>query len=140
MRLTAKGRYGMYAMYNLSRCCRKEPTPIWVLAKDQDLSVNFLEQLFVRLRSQGIVKSVRGARGGYLLSRDPKEITVGEILRAVGEDILPVCCRPEQVSGENASPQDNTDTTNLLWLALQDHVNQFLDSTTLHDLDGFRSR
>jgi DNA-binding IscR family transcriptional regulator len=74
-----------------------------------------------------------------MLSRDPKEITVGEILRAVGEDILPVRGRLEHGSGESANPSDDIGSTNLLWGALQDHVNIFLDSTTLGDLDCLRS-
>lgn len=139
MRLTTKSRYTMYALYNLSKCCQKKPTPLVALARGQGLSVKFLGQIFVRLRNQGIVKSVRGSCGGYMLSRDPKEITVGEILRAVGEDILPVRGRLEEGSGEHASSRHNIGSTNLLWVALQEHVNMFLDSTTLGDLDCLRS-
>ena len=92
MRLTTKGRYAVRALYCLSTYQTDRPTPLSEVAKRQNISLNFLEQLFVHLRKNGIVTSVRGPRGGYKLSKPPEKITIGEILRAVGESTFPVFC------------------------------------------------
>jgi Rrf2 family protein len=134
MRLTTKGRYAVRALYCLSTYQTDRPTPLSEVAKRQNISLNFLEQLFVHLRKNGIVTSVRGPRGGYKLSKTPENITIGEILRAVGESTFPVFCSDDFSSEKKACPRADECVTHMLWEKLGKTINKFLDSTTLADL------
>jgi len=134
MRLTTKGRYAVRALYCLSTYQTDRPTPLSEVAKRQNISLNFLEQLFVHLRKNGIVTSVRGPRGGYTLSKPPEKISIGEILRAVGESTFPVFCSDDFTVGKKACPRADECVTHMLWDKLGKTINKFLDSTTLADL------
>ena len=134
MRLTTKGRYAVRALYCLSTYQTDRPTPLSEVAKRQNISLNFLEQLFVHLRKNGIVTSVRGPRGGYKLSKPPEKITIGEILRAVGESTFPVFCSDDFSAGKKSCPRADECVTHMLWDKLGKTINKFLDSTTLADL------
>lgn len=138
MRLTTKGRYAVRALFCLSKYTKDKPTPLSVVAKDQDISLNFLEQLFVHLRKNGIVTSVRGPRGGYRLAKEPKDITIGEVLRAVGESTYPVFCTEDDIPSNKQCPRADECVTHLLWIKLGKTINQFLDSTTLEELYQFK--
>jgi len=138
MRLTTKGRYAVRALFCLSKYTKDKPTPLSVVAKDQDISLNFLEQLFVHLRKNGIVSSVRGPRGGYRLAKDPKDISIGEVLRAVGESTYPVFCTEDDIPSSRQCPRADECVTHLLWIKLGKTINQFLDSTTLEELYQFK--
>ena len=80
MKLSTKGRYGLKAMFELSINQNAGPIPLKYIAKRQNISEQYLEQIFSALKKSGLVKSVRGAQGGYLLAKDPSDITVGNIL------------------------------------------------------------
>jgi Rrf2 family protein len=134
MRLTTKGRYAVRALYCLSTYQTDRPTPLSEVAKRQNISLNFLEQLFVHLRKSGIVTSVRGPRGGYRLSKAPENISIGEILRAVGESTFPVFCSDDFTNGKKSCPRADECVTHMLWDKLGKTINKFLDSTTLADL------
>jgi len=138
MRLTTKGRYAVRALFCLSKFQKDKPTPLSLVAKDQDISLNFLEQLFVHLRKNGIVSSVRGPRGGYRLAKEPRDITIGEILRAVGESTYPVFCTDEDHSEKMQCSRADDCVTHLLWIKLGERINDFLDSTTLEELYQFK--
>lgn len=138
MRLTTKGRYAVRALYCLSKYTKDKPTPLSVVARDQNISLNFLEQLFVHLRKNGIVASVRGPRGGYRLAKDPGDITIGEILRAVGESTYPVFCTEDDLPSNEQCPRADECVTHLLWIKLGKTINGFLDSTTLDELYQFK--
>ena len=140
MRLTTKGRYAVRALYCLSSYQNDRPTPLSEVAKRQNISLNFLEQLFVHLRKHGIVSSVRGPRGGYRLSKPPEKITIGEILRAVGESTFPVFCSDEFATGKKSCPRADDCVTHMLWEKLGKNINKFLDATTLADLADFGPR
>jgi len=140
MRLTTKGRYAVRALYCLSTFSKEKPVPLSEVAKRQNISLNFLEQLFVHLRKNGIVTSVRGPRGGYKLNKPPAEITIGEILRAVGESTFPVFCSDEYSTGKRSCPRADDCVTHLLWERLGANINQFLDSTTLADVGQLEPR
>ena len=138
MRLTTKGRYAVRALFCLSKFQKDTPTPLSLVAKDQEISLNFLEQLFVHLRKNGIVTSVRGPRGGYRLAKEPKDITIGEVLRAVGESTYPVFCTDGEASTKKPCPRADDCVTHLLWIKLGETINDFLDSTTLEELSQFK--
>ncbi len=140
MRLTTKGRYAVRALYCLSSYQTDRPTPLSEVAKRQNISLNFLEQLFVHLRQHGIVTSVRGPRGGYRLSKAPEKITIGEILRAVGETTFPVFCNDDSLTGKKACPRADECVTHMLWEKLGATINKFLDNTSLADLSDLGPR
>ena len=80
MKLSTKGRYGLKAMFELSLTQKNGPVPLRQIAQKQNISEQYLEQIFSALKKAGLIKSVRGAQGGYLLVKEPKDITVGDIL------------------------------------------------------------
>ena len=92
MRLTTKGRYGVRAVVNLAAAVGNEPISISYIAKKEQLSPEFLEQIFFRLKKAGLIRSVRGPKGGFVLNHKPSEISVKTILDAVGEPLFPAPC------------------------------------------------
>ena len=92
MRLTTKGRYGVRAVVNLAAAVDDRPVSISQIAGQENLSPEFLEQIFFKLKKAGLIRSVRGPKGGFILNRDPREITVKSILDAVGEPLRPAPC------------------------------------------------
>ena len=93
MKITTRGRYAVMAMVSLAASSRGNPVPIQTIAKRESIPEPYLQQLFLRLRKQNIVKSVRGPGGGFILARDPAEITVGEIIRTAEGKPARVGCR-----------------------------------------------
>ena len=88
MRLSTRGRYGLKAMYQLACHYGEGPISLNSIAEEQDLSENYLEQLVATLRKEGLLNSVRGAQGGYMLAKPPEDITVGNILRTLEGDLV----------------------------------------------------
>ncbi|SHF66613.1 cysteine metabolism transcriptional regulator CymR [Ornithinibacillus halophilus] len=123
MKISTKGRYGLTIMIELARNYGEGPTPLKVIARDNNLSEHYLEQLASPLRNAGLIKSVRGAYGGYVLPREPKEIKAGDIIRVLEGPITPV----EGIEDEEPAKQ-------ALWLRIRDAVKDVLDTTTLEDL------
>ncbi|WP_027307990.1 Rrf2 family transcriptional regulator [Caloramator sp. ALD01] len=130
MKLSTRGRYGVKAMFELALNYGSEPLSIKTISEKQNISEYYLEQLFGSLRKAGLIKSIRGAQGGYVLSRPPSEITVG--------DILDVLEGPIEIS-ECIDDEDNCSrieycATRLLWIKIRDSVNQVTHSITLEDM------
>ena len=92
MKLSTKGRYGLRAMIDLAQYSGDAPVSIISISERQDISERYLEQLVALLRKAGLVRSIRGAGGGYVLAKDMKEISVGDILRALEGSLEPVEC------------------------------------------------
>ena len=92
MKLSTKGRYGLRAMIDLARYSEEEPVSIGSIAMRQGISERYLEQLVAKMKKAGLVKSIRGASGGYVLAKDSSEISVGDILRALEGSLEPVKC------------------------------------------------
>jgi Rrf2 family cysteine metabolism transcriptional repressor len=88
MNISTKGRYGLRALIDLALCSTGEPIALYSIANRQGLSVNYLEQIFSMLRKEGIVKSIKGAQGGYILAEEAANIKVGDILRAIEGEII----------------------------------------------------
>ncbi|MGE6488336.1 cysteine metabolism transcriptional regulator CymR [Paenisporosarcina sp. NPDC076898] len=123
MRISTKGRYGLTIMIELAKQFGEGPVPLRQIAADNDLSEAYLEQLVSPLRNSGLVKSVRGAHGGYMLSKPPHLISAGDVIRVLEGPIQPV----EGIENE-APPQRE------LWLRIRDAVKTVLDTTTIEDL------
>lgn len=133
MKLSTKGRYGLMAMYNLKENSGKGPIALKDIAKEENLSESYLEQLFSLLKKADLVKSIRGAGGGYVLSREPKDIAIGEIINALEGDISLSCCD----LGKNANCGKLKDcATRDILSKLQGQIEDVMESMTLADMWG----
>ena len=139
MRLSAKVEYGVRAMAVLAFHHQKGPLPLREIAEREGISLKFLEQFFPDLRRAGLVNSVRGSRGGYLLIRDPVTIKVGDIVRAVEGPITPVNCLAEGAEDACCHRQEGC-LTRQVWEKLRDKINEVLDEVTLADLIDIREQ
>ncbi|MBB3109947.1 Rrf2 family cysteine metabolism transcriptional repressor [Paenibacillus phyllosphaerae] len=127
MKISTKGRYGLTIMMELSGKFGEGPTSLKSIAERNGLSEHYLEQLIAPLRNAGLVKSIRGAYGGYILSRDPETITAGDVIRILEGPISPV----------DFTEEDDPAKRNL-WLRIRDSIAEVLDSTTLADLVTYK--
>ena len=124
MKLSTKGRYGLRALIDLAQYSEETPVSITSISKRQDISERYLEQLMSMLKKAGIVKSIRGANGGYILARDAKEISVGEV--------LPVeCAGLDPRGGCQAS---ESCVTKYVWKRINDSINRTVDDIWLSQL------
>ena len=130
MKLSTKGRYGLRAMVDLAVTCEEGPVPIQAIAKRQDLSEKYLEQLLSSLKKAGLVETVRGAQGGYTLSREPALITVNEVIVALEGDLSIVDCQREGVDCR----ESGTCATKKVWKRISAAVTDALESITLQDM------
>ena len=129
MRLSTTARYGLRAMSDLCSHSNNEPVSVSDIAERQKIPVNYLEQIFGKLRRGGILESVRGAQGGYLLARPSNEISIAEILDALGEPFIFGSCQTEK-GCENVI----TCPTFNLWRKVKTSVDEILKTTTLKDI------
>ncbi|MCX8129312.1 MAG: RrF2 family transcriptional regulator [Clostridia bacterium] len=130
MKISTKGRYGLRAMVDIAANSKGEHVPLNTIAERQDISMNYLEQVFSVLRKAGLVKSVKGAQGGYTLSDTPATITVGSILRALEGDLSVVM--DEEENGSENSIQHCLNIK--VWKRLNESINDIVDSITLEDM------
>lgn len=133
MKLSTKGRYGLRAVLDLALHSQDEVVPLSEIALRQNISISYLEQLISKLRKAGIVKSIRGAQGGYLLAKDPNKLSIGEILRALEGNLNPVDCANADGSGEVCNAADQC-VTKLVWMRISDSINSAVDSIMLSEL------
>ena len=132
MKLTSKGRYAVMAMADLAKNYVKEPISLTEISLRQGISIDYLEQLFFKLRKNNLVQSTRGPSGGYLLSKPPDEIKLLSIISAVDEKIKTVKCRKESKKGCNG--KSIKCITHNLWDDLENHINKFFENNTLNDI------
>jgi len=123
LKISTKGRYGLTVMIELARKFGDGPRSLKSIAEEKDLSAHYLEQLAAPLRNAGLIKSVRGAYGGYVLNDKPSAISAGDIIRVLEGPITPV----EGIEDEESAQQE-------LWSRIRDVVKDVLDTTTLQDL------
>jgi Rrf2 family iron-sulfur cluster assembly transcriptional regulator len=129
VRLTTKGRYAVTAMLDLAYHSETNPVTLTDIAKRQNISLSYLEQLFARLRRAGMVEGVRGPGGGYQLSRCANEINIAEIIAAVDEPIDSTRC------GGKANCQNNQPClTHDLWMGLSEQIREYLASISLGEV------
>lgn len=132
MKLSTKGRYGLRAMLDLSLHSEKEAVSIASIAARQNISESYLEQLIAKLRKAGLVSSVRGAGGGYVLAKAADEISVGDILRALEGNLDAVQC-PGLLEEQGCSGSDGC-VTKYVWKRINDSINQTVDEIKLSHL------
>ena len=132
MRLSTKGRYAVMAMVDLAGQAGGKPVALADIAERQEISLSYLEQLFGKLRKGGLVRSVRGPGGGYLLSRDPEEIRIADIIMAVDELIKATRCTPGSPIGCHLDK--SRCMTHDLWEELGNQIYLFLSSVSVADV------
>ena len=130
MKISTKIRYGMRAMIELARNKGEEPVMLGLIAQKQEISEKYLEQLFTLLRNAGLVKSERGAKGGYRLAKDPDNITALEIFEAMNGPLELVDCSIDPKSCRKSSECEAIE----LWKELSDKIRDVLSSKTLTEL------
>lgn len=129
MKLSTKGRYGVKAMVDLAIRYGGEPVSIKSISERQNISEYYLEQLFSPLRKANLIKSIRGAQGGYILSREPKDITVAEIMDVLEGPIEISDC----LEDGNCTNVDCC-ATRLLWAKVKESIDKVFEATTLEDI------
>ncbi|MDQ0197182.1 cysteine metabolism transcriptional regulator CymR [Neobacillus ginsengisoli] len=123
MKISTKGRYGLTIMIELAKKHGEGPISLKAIAQANELSEHYLEQLIAPLRNAGLVKSIRGAYGGYVLTDIPSKITAGDVIRVLEGPITPV----EGIEDEEPAKRE-------LWIRIRDAIKNVLDNTTLEDL------
>ena len=132
MKLTTKGRYAVMALADIAKFDQNEPISLRDISLRQGISLLYLEQIFLKLKKKNIVVSVRGANGGYVLSKTPKEIKLADIFSAVDEKLKTLNCKKDSKKGCNGKT-DKCITHNL-WNELEDYINNFFEKKNLSDL------
>ena len=130
MRLSTRGRYGTRLMVDLAQHYADGPIPLAEIAKRQDLSAKYLEQLIILLKGAGLIRSARGRRGGYMLARNPEDINMGEIIETLVGRLALVDCVAEPELCER-SPEC---PTRGIWVGMTDILKKQLFSLNLQDI------
>ena len=130
MKLSTKGRYGLRAMIDLASHEEEGAVSIASISERQNISESYLEQLVRPLMKAGLLKSVRGKGGGYMMAKDPAEVRAGDILRAVEGSTAPVACD----GIDNSCTRSDLCSTVKFWRGLDDVIEKYVDGVTLADL------
>ncbi len=132
MKMSTKGRYGLRALIDLAQYSESEPVSITNIAARQGISERYLEQLMSKLKKAELVKSIRGAGGGYTLAKPLEEISVGAVLRALEGNLEPVeCSGLEDGTGCQSS---SGCVSKIVWQKINDSINQAVDNIMLEEL------
>ena len=132
MKLSNKGRYAVMAMADLASSTSNSPLSLNEISLRQGISLSFLEQIFLQLKKNNLVKSSRGSSGGYLLSKSPEQIKLSSIIKAVDEKVKTVGCKKE--SKKSCTGKLVKCITHDLWDELETHINSFFEKNTLKDI------
>jgi Rrf2 family iron-sulfur cluster assembly transcriptional regulator len=136
MKLSTKGRYAVTALADIALNGTARPVTLAEISERQDISLAYLEQLFVRLRRAGIVESVRGPGGGYLLARPATDLRISEVMVAVDERLNAMGCDGKWEEGQGCGKSREACLTHNLWEQLSAHVHVFLSQTSIADVTG----
>lgn len=132
MKITTKGRYGLRALIDLAQYSEIEPVSINSIAARQGISERYLEQLMTLLKKAGLIKSIRGAGGGYVLAKAVDKISVGDVLRALEGNLEPVECTA--FSEEAPCEASGGCVTKYVWQKINESINRTVDEISLEQL------
>ena len=132
MKLTSKGRYAVMALADLAKFNSQNPVSLRDISLRQGISLDYLEQIFSKLKKNNIVKSIRGTNGGYILTKNPDQIKLANIFHAVDEKVKQVQCKKESKKGCNG--KSTKCITHYLWDELEIYINDFFDKKNLGDI------
>jgi Rrf2 family iron-sulfur cluster assembly transcriptional regulator len=131
MILTTKARYAVMAIIEIADSDSTRPTSLSLISQKQDISLSYLEQIFACLKNAGIVRSIKGPGGGYVLGKEHHEITVAEIIRAIGEPIKMTRCMDDKKGCMTVTTKCKT---HHLWRGLENNIYDYLNSISLQDI------
>ena len=134
LKLSTKGKYGLRAFIDLAVCGESQPVSLASVAERQGISISYLEQLMAKLKRAGLVKSVRGVNGGYTIAMPAEEISVGDVLRALEGDLVPVECAGIDESGETHCSGSSQCVSKIVWKRINDCINETVDSINIGEL------
>ena len=132
MKLSSKGRYAVMALADLAKFNPNEPVSLRDISLRQGISLDYLEQLFLKLKKNNIVTSIRGIKGGYILSKEASHIKISDIFFAVDEKVKTIGCEKHSKKGCNGKTAKCI--THDLWDELEDYINNFFEKKSLRDL------
>ena len=132
MKLNTKTRYAVMALADMSNFPRKKPVSLRDVSLRQSISLLYLEQIFLKLKKNNIVKSVRGINGGYMLVKIPKELKILDILSALDQKVKTIGCKKD--SKKSCNGKSTKCITHNFWDELDIHINSFFESKKLSDL------
>ena len=132
MKLSSKGRYAVMGLADIARFNQNEPISLRDISLRQGISLVYLEQLFLKLKKNNIVKSIRGKKGGYILSRNASDIKISDIFFAVEEKVKTIGCEKHSKTGCNG--RSSKCISHNLWDELEDYLNEFFKKKSLKDL------
>jgi len=132
MKLSTKITYGVRALFDIGYHSCGIPAKVNDIARRQGMSPRYIEQIFIKFKKAGFIKTVRGPKGGYMLAREPEKITLGDIIRSIEGDIELVSCKPSEGEGECVFSRECV--TAPIWSELNSKVATFFDSITIKDL------
>jgi|TARA_B110000444_G_C18427183_1_gene405090 Rrf2 family iron-sulfur cluster assembly transcriptional regulator len=132
MKLTTKGRYAVMAMADLALYADEKPISLSEISIRQNISLSYLEQLFLKLKNKKLVKSIRGSNGGYILEMPASQIKLSNIIFAVDETVQTLNCKKDSKRGCNH--KNMKCITHNLWDDLEQHINSFFEKVKLEDL------
>lgn len=132
MKLSTKGRYGLRALIDLAQSGEEGPVSITSISDRQNISERYLEQLMGMLKKSGLVKSIRGAGGGYVLAKDASDISVGDILRSLEGSLDPVDC--SALNPEEGCQIADSCVTKYVWQRINESINRTVDEIKLDQL------
>ncbi len=132
MRVTTKGRYGLRAVLKLAEQDNRKPLSISTIAAEEDISPEFLEQIFYKMKKSGIIKSTRGPGGGFSLQKKIEDISLADILEAVGEPVMLSPCSTE--GAKKDCPRTGDCDAYGIWQEVTNHLNDYFSSLTLKDM------
>jgi Rrf2 family iron-sulfur cluster assembly transcriptional regulator len=132
MKLTTKGRYAVMAMADLASNSNRGPISLTEISLRQNISLAYLEQIFIKLKNNKLVKSSRGVKGGYILEKPASEIKLSNIINAVDEKVKTLNCKKQSKRGCNN--KSTKCITHNLWDQLDQHINGFFEKVKLQDL------
>ena len=137
MKLSSKGRYAVMALADLAKFNINEPVSLRDISLRQGISLVYLEQIFSKLKKNKIVTSVRGNKGGYILSKQASDIKISDVFLAVDEKVKTIGCEKHSENGCNG--KSSKCITHDLWDELEDYINNFFQKKTLNDLVNKRN-
>ena len=132
MKLNTKSRYAVMALADMARFPNNRPISLRDISLRQSISLLYLEQIFLKLKKNNLVKSIRGINGGYILIKNPKQIKLSEIFSALDENVKTIGCKKESKRGCNG--RSSKCITHNLWDELDLHINSFFENKKLDDL------
>ena len=133
MRITTRGRYGLRAVLKLTVSDQGKPISIRELSEKEEISPEFLEQIFFRLRKSGIIKSTRGPGGGFQINQDPKTVSVKDIFDAVGEEISLTPCTSE-TDPRSPCTRSKRCIAHNMWVETAEYINSYFEGISIQDI------